>query len=95
MATAMNSSTERAFRRARAILRKEGALASVECEELKALFDEVNETQFMALTQDPEHTRALREYDRYIRRPALPILVAMVSLLIISIIMGLYVSIRH
>ena len=92
MATAMNSSTERAFRRAREILRKEGALTNVECEELRDLFDAVNGTQFMALTQDPEHTRTLREYDRYVRRPALPILVTMVTLLIISIIMGAYVS---
>lgn len=95
MATAMNSSTERAFRRAREILRKEGALNPAECEELKELFDAVNGTQFMALTQDPDHTRALREYDRYVRRPALPILVAMVTLLIISIIMGVYVTMRH
>lgn len=92
MATAMNSSTERAFRRAREILRKEGALTNVECEELTDLFDAVNGTQFMALTQDPEHTRTLREYDRYVRRPALPILITMVTLLIISIIMGAYVS---
>lgn len=95
MATAMNSGTERAFHRAKEILRKEGALTPVECEELKELFDEVNGTQFMALTQDPRHTRALREFDRYVRRPALPILIGMVSLLIISIIMGIYVSMRH
>ena len=76
-------------------MRKEGALNPAECEELKELFDAVNGTQFMALTQDPDHTRALREYDRYVRRPALPILVAMVTLLIISIIMGVYVTMRH
>lgn len=91
----MNSSTERAFHRAREILRKEGALTIAECEELEELFDEVNRTQFMVLTQDPEHTRALREYGRYYRRPALPILVSMVTLLIISIIMGIHVSMRH
>ena len=41
MAMAMNSSTERAFQRAREILRKEGALSTVECEELEVLLDEV------------------------------------------------------
>ena len=92
MATATNSSTERAFRRAREILRKEGALTIVECEELRNLFDAVNGTQFMALTHDPEHARTLREYDRHVRRPALPILVTMVTLLMFSIIMGVYLS---
>lgn len=95
MALAMNSSTERAFLRAREILRKEGALTSAECSELEELFDEVNGTQFMALTQDPEHSRTLREYDRHTRRPALPILITMVVLLIFSIAMGIYVSLRN
>lgn len=94
MAQAMNSSTERAFRRAREILRKEGALTNDELEELDALFDEVNGTQFMALTQDPEHQTTLRQYDRYARRPAMPILITMVVLLVFSIVMGFYVSLH-
>lgn len=95
MALSMNSSTERAFLRAREILRKEGALTSAECNELEELFDEVSGTQFMALTQDPEHSRALREYDRHTRRPAMPILITMVVLLIFSIAMGIYASLRN
>lgn len=95
MALAMNSSKERAFRRAQEILRKEGALTSAECQELEELFDEVTGTQFMALTQDPEHSRTLREYDRYTRRPALPILITMVVFLIFSIAMGFYVTLRN
>ena len=94
MALAMNSSTERAFQRAREILRKEGALTTAECEELEALLDEVNGTQFMALTQDPEHRAALKQYDRYTRRPAMPIFITLVVLLIFSIVMGFYVTLR-
>lgn len=95
MAMAMNSSTERAFQRAREILRKEGALSTVECEELEVLLDVVSGTQFMALTQDPEHRRALKQYDWHIRRPAMPIFITLVVLLVCSIAMGFYVSLRH
>ncbi len=95
MAMAMNSSTERAFQRAREILRKEGALTTAECEELETLLDEVSGTQFMALTQDPEHRRALKQYDWHTRRPAMPIFITLVVLLAFSIAMGIYVSLRH
>lgn len=88
MALAMNSTTERAFLRAREILRKEGALTSAECDELEELFDQVNGTQFMALTQDPEHSRTLREYDRHLWRPARPILITMAFMVVLSIVMG-------
>lgn len=95
MAFAMNSSTERAFLRAKELLRKESALTNAECEELEELFDEVNGTQFIALTQDPEHAQALRRYDRHAWRPAMPILITMVVLLLFSIVMGAYVSMGH
>jgi len=95
MAFATNSSTERAFQRAKELLRKEGALTIVECEELEGLFDEVNGTQFMALAQDPQHKRALRQYDRHTWRPAMPILITMIVLLVLSVAMGIYVSRGH
>lgn len=88
----MDQMTERVFLRARAILRKEGALTNADYAELEVLFDEVSGTQFMALTQDPEHRRALRGYDRYTRRPAIPIMITMLVLLLFSIAMGIYVT---
>lgn len=95
MAFALNSSTERAFERAKELLRKERALTKAECDELEELFDEVNGTQFMALTQDPSHARALREYDRHVWRPAQTIIIALVGLFVISVIMGFYVSLHR
>lgn len=92
MAIAMNSSTERAFLRAKELLRKENALTKAECVELEELFEEVSRTQFIALTQDPEHARALRRYDRHVWRPAMPILITLLVLLLVSIVMGAYVT---
>lgn len=86
--------TELAFLRAREILRKEGELTSADCEELERLFDDVNGTQFMALTQDPAHKHALRTYNRYVRRPAMPIIITMVVMLALSIAMGAYFAWR-
>lgn len=91
---AMNTSTELAFLRAREILRKESELTSADCEELESLFDAMNGTQFMALTQDPAHIRALRTYDRFVRRPAIPIIITMVVMLALSIGMGAYFAWR-
>lgn len=91
----MNSNKEHAFVRARELLRKESALTHAECEELEGLFDDVTGTQFMALAQDPQHKRALRQYDRHTWRPAMPILITMIVLLVLSVVMGLYVSLRH
>ena len=91
---AMTTSTELAFLRAREILRKGGELTSADCEELERLFDDVNGTQFLALTQDPEHRRALRTYDHFVRRPAMPIIITMVAMLVVSIIMGAYFALR-
>jgi len=92
MATVMNSSAERAFLRAREILGKEGALTILECEELEELFEDVNGTQFIALTHAPEYRNALREYDRYLRRPARPIVWALLALVLVSVAMGFYLT---
>lgn len=88
----MNSGVERAFLRAKELLRKESTLTDQECDELCELFDEVSGSQFLALTQDPEHARALREYDRHNRRPGRKIIAAMTVLFVISVLMGIYVS---
>lgn len=95
MAFAMNSSAERTFLRAKELLRKDRALTDGDCEELEVLFDEVSGTQFMALTQDPNHARSLQQYYRHTRRPALPIIIGMVVLFVFSVIMGIYVNLRN
>jgi len=95
MAIAMNSSTERAFLRAKELLRKEGALTSDESDELQQIFDEVSGTQFIALTKDPNHARALLEYDRHTRRHVRPIIILMLALFVVSVVVGVYVSMHH
>lgn len=92
MAYAVNSGVERAFLRAKELLRKESTLTDPECDELAELFDEVSGSQFLALTQDPKHARALRKYDRYTRRPGRKIIAAMTVLFVFSVLMGIYVS---
>lgn len=92
MAFAMNSGVERTFLRAKELLRKESTLTDLECDELAELFDEVSGSQFMALTQDPEHARTLREYDRHTQRPGRRIIAAMMVLFLFSVLMGIYVS---
>lgn len=92
MAFAMNSSTERAFQRAKELLRKESALTHAECDELEVLFEEVNRSEFMALTQDPQHHRSLRQYDRYVRRHARPIIAVMVVLFVVSVVVGAFLA---
>ncbi|KHS42915.1 hypothetical protein [Novosphingobium subterraneum] len=95
MALAMNGTGERAFLEARDILRKGGALTREECQKLEHLFDEVSGTQFIALTQDPAHYRALRDFDRHLRRPALPVIVIMAFLLALSVAVGIFIRLQH
>lgn len=94
-ALAMTGDKENAFVRAKELLRTERRLTEAECEELQGLFDDVTGTQFMALTQDPQHQLALRQYDRHTWRPAKPILITMIVLLVLSVAMGLFVSLRQ
>jgi len=92
MAYAMNRDVERAFLQAKELLRKESTLTDLECDELAELFEAVSGSQFLALTQDPQHARALREYDRHTRRPGRRIIAAMTALFVFSVLMGIYVS---
>lgn len=93
-ATTLIRKTSCAFGRAQEILRREGRLTTAECEELEALFEEVDGSQFLALIHDPAHTRSLREYDRYVWRPALPVLATVVALLFVSIATAVLVGVR-
>lgn len=89
MYVVMDSNSESSFLRARQLLRTEGALSKAEFEELVAVLDEVNGTQFLALTSDPEHQRVLRLVDRYSRRQIGPILTVMVVLFFLSVAIGI------
>ena len=88
MALAINSGTSCAFLRARDLLRMESALTDEQFEELESLLHEVNGTQFVALTSDPQHQRMLLAYDKFARRRAFPILAAMTSAFVISVLIG-------
>lgn len=92
MHVVMVSNSESAFLRARELLRSEGALSKAELEELVFVLDEVNGTQFLALTSDPEHDRVLRLMDRYSRRRTREILMIMVVLFFLSVGMGIFLT---
>ena len=92
MVLAMNSTSERAFQRAKELLSKESALTHPECDELEELFDEVSGSQFIALTQDPQHRRTLRQYDRYVHRHARMITAVLAILFIVSVVIGAFLT---
>lgn len=95
MAFAVNGCPECAFLRAKEILRTESALTRAECEELDRLFEVIDATQYIALTQDTRHERALREYHG--RTPvAVRLIVTMMTMLfVVSVVMGVYAGWHH
>lgn len=95
MTFAIDSDTERAFLKAREILRKADPLTSADCNRLDGLFYEMESTQFIALAQDPQHTRALREYDRRVRLSSRPLIAIMTGLFTLSMAMGLFTHWQH
>ena len=91
----MNGDTERAFRRAGEILRKDSALTPLECAELETLFEQVNSTQYISLMKDPRHHRALRQYDHRVRLVTRLILAMMAVLFVASVLAGVFASLHR